>query len=66
MAAACREQDWSSNQGGLNNPCMARGKFARVCVEIDTSKPLRSGYTLRAKHLPMQYEGLHTLCFHCG
>lgn len=44
----------------------ARGKFARVCVEVHISKPLRSGYTLRGKHWPVQYEGLHTLCFNCG
>src|SRR4051812_31021917 len=43
-----------------------RGQFARVCVEIDLTKPLKSGYTLRRKHLPVQYEELHALCFNCG
>lgn len=45
---------------------VTRGKFARVCVEIDMTKPLKSGYTLRGRVWPMQYEGLHALCFHCG
>lgn len=44
----------------------ARGKFARVCVEVDLTKPLKSGYMLRGKLWPVQYEGLHELCFTCG
>lgn len=44
----------------------SRGKFARVCVEIDLNKPLKSGYTLRNRHWKIQYEGLQVVCFHCG
>lgn len=40
----------------------ARRQFARVCVKIDLTKPLKSGYTLRRKHWLVQYEGLHALC----
>lgn len=45
---------------------VSRGKFARVCVEIDVSKPLKPGYILRERNYHIQYEGLNTLCFDCG
>ncbi|KAJ9185325.1 hypothetical protein P3X46_004971 [Hevea brasiliensis] len=32
----------------------SRGKFARICVEVDLSKPLL-----------FQYEGIHLICFQC-
>lgn len=44
----------------------SHGKFAYVCVEIDLSKPLKAGYNLRDQTWKVQYEGLHTLCFHYG
>lgn len=44
----------------------SRGKFARVCVEIDLTKPLRAGYRIKGEMHELQYEGLHDLCFHCG
>ncbi|XP_019181601.1 PREDICTED: uncharacterized protein LOC109176602 [Ipomoea nil] len=47
--------------------CLAsRGKFARVCVEIDISKPLRSKFTLADEVYPVEYEGIHMICFKCG
>lgn len=44
----------------------ARGRFARVCVEIDMGKPLRANYKMKGKNYRLQYEGLHDLCFTCG
>lgn len=44
----------------------SRGKFARVCVEIDTTKPLKEGYEFRGVLQEVQYEGLHELCFNRG
>lgn len=44
----------------------SRGKFARVCVEIDLTKPLKAGYKIGGEMYGLQYEGLHELCFHCG
>lgn len=38
----------------------SRGKFARVCVEIDLNKPLEASYKMRG------VEGLQELCFNCG
>ncbi|CAN1292134.1 hypothetical protein LINPERPRIM_LOCUS21431 [Linum perenne] len=43
-----------------------RGNFARICVEVDLSKPLLSKYRLRSRVRRIEYEGLHTICFTCG
>lgn len=42
------------------------GKFARICVEVDLSKPLLSKFTLEDEVLPIEYEGIHMVCFTCG
>lgn len=44
----------------------SRGKFARVCIEIDLDKPLMAGYKMSGEYYKLQYEGLHDLCFGCG
>ncbi|CAN1269599.1 hypothetical protein LINPERPRIM_LOCUS13641, partial [Linum perenne] len=44
----------------------SRGNFARLCVEVDLSKPLLSKYLLRRRVRRIEYEGLHTICFQCG
>ncbi|GKV42802.1 hypothetical protein SLEP1_g50169 [Rubroshorea leprosula] len=48
-----------------------RGKFVRVCVEVDLSQRLPSSVDLDLEDLPqslipVEYEGLHKICFHCG
>lgn len=51
------------------------GRFARVCVEIDLSKPLVPMIDFESVEpdgavttgiLPVVYEGLHVICFGCG
>lgn len=44
----------------------SRGKFARICVEIDLEKPLVSHIGVRGCPLYIEYEGLHSICFRCG
>lgn len=43
----------------------SRGKFARVCVEVDLNKPLEASYKLKGQLWKVQYESLRTLCFSC-
>ncbi|CAN1749507.1 hypothetical protein LINPERHAP1_LOCUS3734, partial [Linum perenne] len=43
-----------------------RGNYARICVEVDLSKPLLSKYRLRRRVRRIDYEGLHTVCYSCG
>lgn len=45
---------------------VSRGKFARMCVEIDITKPLISKFKLRKKVRRIEYEGMHLVCFNCG
>lgn len=45
---------------------VARGKFARMCVEVDIKKPLLSKFKLRRTARKIEYEGLHLVCFDCG
>lgn len=44
----------------------SRGKFARLCVEVDLSKPLVPKFSLRNKVRKIEYEGLYLVCFKCG
>ncbi|CAI0502330.1 unnamed protein product [Linum tenue] len=44
----------------------ARAKFARVCVEIDLTKPLLSKFKVVGLEYEIKYEGLHNVCFQCG
>ena len=47
-----------------------KGKFARVCVNLDISKPLPGSLTIQRPEscvrFPIIYEGLHEVCPLCG
>ncbi|XP_073046080.1 uncharacterized protein [Primulina eburnea] len=45
---------------------VSRGKFARICVEVDINKPLLAKFMLRRKVRKIEYEGIHLICFTCG
>ncbi|KAJ8765056.1 hypothetical protein K2173_010533 [Erythroxylum novogranatense] len=49
-----------------NTTLANRGRFARVCVEIDFDKPLVGQIELDGATYHVEYEGLHTICFQCG
>ena len=44
----------------------ARGRFARICVEIDISKPLVATLNVEERSIKMEYENLGAICFNCG
>ncbi|CAI0455976.1 unnamed protein product [Linum tenue] len=44
----------------------ARGNYARVCVEVDLSRPLLSQYKVEGTTYLIQYEGLEDICGECG
>ncbi|XP_019155204.1 PREDICTED: uncharacterized protein LOC109152077 [Ipomoea nil] len=47
--------------------CLAsRGKFARICVEIDITKQLLAKFTIEEEEYPIEYEDIHLICFKCG
>lgn len=43
-----------------------RGRFARICVEIDLSQPVVGKVWLNGYWYKVSYEGLHIICSNCG
>ncbi|KAL4323225.1 hypothetical protein GQ457_11G016430 [Hibiscus cannabinus] len=43
-----------------------RGRFARLALIVDLSKPLVSGIIIDGRRQDIEYEGLPTICFKCG
>jgi len=50
----------------VNMPIQNRGKFARICVELDLECELVPSVTVLGMDFNLEYEGLHLICFHCG
>ena len=44
----------------------ARGRYARICVQVDMSKPLVTIVRIGQRCQPVVYEGVNQLCFACG
>ena len=44
----------------------ARGRFARLCVQVNLDKPLVKSIYLGRLKQSIQHEGIGTLCFECG
>ncbi|XP_028803258.1 uncharacterized protein LOC114758373 [Neltuma alba] len=44
----------------------AKGRFARLCVELDLNTPLLPSILINGKEKKIVYEGLHFICFTCG
>ncbi|XP_058733249.1 uncharacterized protein At4g02000-like [Vicia villosa] len=49
-----------------NTVMHARGKYARICVEIDLTKSLVAMFMIQNRSYKVEYEGLHLLCTNCG
>lgn len=43
-----------------------RGRFARICVEIDLNQPVVGKVWLNGYWYKVAYEGLHIICSNCG
>lgn len=44
----------------------SRGRFARVCVQIDLAKPLLTKVQIKRDFIHIEYEGLPVICYSCG
>ncbi|XP_050205722.1 uncharacterized protein LOC126655541 [Mercurialis annua] len=49
-----------------NTEAMERGKFARLAINLDLSKPLISRILIDGRVQKIEYEGLPIICFDCG
>ncbi|XP_057452578.1 uncharacterized protein LOC130744406 [Lotus japonicus] len=52
-------------RGDMNTTDMQRGRYARVCVEIDLNKPVLGNVELQGTWYNVEYEGLHILSSKC-
>ncbi|XP_058733532.1 uncharacterized protein LOC131605159 [Vicia villosa] len=43
-----------------------RGKYARLCMQVDLTKPLLAMFSIKGRHYKIENEGLHLLCLRCG
>ena len=44
----------------------ARGRYFRLCVQVDINKPLVNSLLIGRFEQVVTYEGIHKLCFSCG
>nr|POE60561.1 uncharacterized protein CFP56_66079 [Quercus suber] len=49
-----------------NTATESRGRFARICVQIDVDKPLVTAVLIGKFEHTVCYEGIQKLCFSCG
>ncbi|XP_057452752.1 uncharacterized protein LOC130744598 [Lotus japonicus] len=50
----------------MNTLTAERGKFARICVELDLTKPVLGKFWFEGNWFKVVYEGLHIICGSCG
>lgn len=59
-------EDWRAQDDRQRHQFdLLRGKFARLCVEVDITKPLLAKFWLKRKVRRIEYEGVHLICFIC-
>ncbi|XP_028764309.1 uncharacterized protein LOC114722447 [Neltuma alba] len=64
------KKDWTATWENLKVDTITynseRGWFARICIELDLKKKLKSTINVFGKRRIVEYEGLHLICFQCG
>jgi hypothetical protein len=50
----------------VNTTTGTRGRFARICIQLDLEKPLARTVRVGKAKLAVIYEGIGLLCFQCG
>lgn len=50
----------------INTHLATLARFARLCIEVDLTKPLVAKFFLDDKWYLVEYEGIHTICFPYG
>ncbi|XP_031124352.1 uncharacterized protein LOC116027066 [Ipomoea triloba] len=50
----------------ISTDMATRGRYARICVEVDITKPLLAKFKLYNRVRRIEYEGIHLVCFGCG
>jgi hypothetical protein len=50
----------------MNTVNVTRGKFARICIEVDLDKPVVGKVWIQNHWHNVEYEGFHIICSACG
>uniref|UniRef100_A0A2N9H5A8 CCHC-type domain-containing protein n=1 Tax=Fagus sylvatica TaxID=28930 RepID=A0A2N9H5A8_FAGSY len=50
----------------VNTATRTRGRFARICIQLDLEKPLARTIRVGKAKIAVIYEGIGLLCFQCG
>ena len=50
----------------VNTATGTRGRFARICIQLDLEKPLARTVRVGKANVVVIYEGIGFLCFQCG
>ena len=50
----------------FNTVARTKGRFARICIQLDLEKPLARTIIVGKARLAVIYEGIGLLYFHCG
>ncbi|XP_057418203.1 uncharacterized protein LOC130712384 [Lotus japonicus] len=50
----------------INTLKAERGRFARICVQLDLTKPVVGKFWFEGYWYKIEYEGLHIICSKCG
>lgn len=53
-------------QVNLNTTSEVRGRFTRICIQVNLDKPLITSILLKGVVQEVLYEDINTLCFSCG
>lgn len=43
-----------------------RGKYARLCIQVNLTKPLMAMFAINGRHFKIEYEELYLLYLQCG
>lgn len=43
-----------------------RANYARLCIQVNLTKPILQMFSIMERHYKVKYEGLHLLCLTCG
>lgn len=43
-----------------------KGKYDRLCIQVDLTKPLFDMFDVKGRHFKVEYKGLYMLCHKCG
>ncbi|KAI5410086.1 hypothetical protein KIW84_055533 [Lathyrus oleraceus] len=57
---------WYSVKVDRNTLNRERGKYARLWVQVELTKPLLAIFSIKGRHYKVEYEGVHIICLNCG